>query len=108
METQEGTITWIQERVRAREYRLTLHAELERDSDQITIAEIEQALLSTLEVIEDYPNDPRGPSTLVVGFTKEGKALHVVCGRNDIMTLVVITIYLPDENLWVNFRKRKD
>ncbi|MDI6766252.1 MAG: DUF4258 domain-containing protein [Bacteroidota bacterium] len=101
-------ISWIQERVRHRQYRLTLHAELERDHDQITLAEIEDALLSKLEIIEDYPFDQRGPSTLVLGFTMKAKPIHFVCGRGDYSMLVIITVYVPDENLWINNRKRKE
>lgn len=56
--------------VKERKYRLTLHAENERDTDRITLEEIETALLSSKsEVIEDYPNDPRGSSSLILGFT---------------------------------------
>ena len=101
-------ITWIQERVRQRQYRLTLHAELERDYDQITLKEIEDALLSKAEIIEEYPHDQRGPSALVLGFTKEGKPIHFVCGQGDRTMLVIITVYVPDENLWINYRKRKE
>lgn len=55
-----------------KDYRLTLHAEFERDADQITVEEIEEALFSPeAKIIEDYPNDPRGHSCLVLGFTKQ-------------------------------------
>lgn len=47
--------------MRAGRYRVTLHAEQERDADQITIDEIEQAYSGAAsEIIEDYPVDPRG------------------------------------------------
>ncbi|WP_231967983.1 DUF4258 domain-containing protein [Thermanaeromonas toyohensis] len=30
--------------------------------------------------MEEYPEDPRGASCLVLGRTPDGKPLHVVCG----------------------------
>ena len=57
--------------INQKDYRLTLHAEFERDADQITVEEIEEALFSPeAKIIEDYPNDPRGHSCLVLDFTK--------------------------------------
>ena len=71
--------------VKERKYRLTLHAENERDTDQITLEEIETALLSSKsEVIEDYPNDPRGSSSLILGFTAQYQPIHILCGRKDL------------------------
>lgn len=89
-------------------YRLTLHAESERDADRISIIEIEEALLhNDPEMIEDYPNDPRGHSFLLLGFTAEGKPIHALCAIHENM-LVIITIYRPDPNLWVNWKVRRD
>jgi hypothetical protein len=93
--------------VRAGRYRLTLHAEEERDTEQITIQEIEEALTSlTAEIVEDYPNDPRGHSALVLGFMKSGKPLHLVCSIHE-ETAIVVTVYRPDPGLWRNWRTRK-
>ena len=92
-----------------RQYRLSSHAEFERDVDQITVREIEEALRSTnSEIIEDYPNDPRGPSCLILGFTKRNRAIHAVCGLGDPQILVVITVYRPDSQEWINARIRKE
>jgi hypothetical protein len=60
-------LNWTTDRVkeafRAGDYRLTLHSESEREADAITVDELESAFGSeTLEVIEEYPSDPRGPS----------------------------------------------
>lgn len=92
-----------------RKYRLTLHAEIERDAEMITLQEIEEALLSKeAEIIEDYPNDPRGPSCLMLGFTKENSPFHIVCGVGDQETLVIITVYRPDADEWIDWRIRKE
>lgn len=99
----------IQDLVRAKKYRLTSHAEEERDADQITKKEIEEAFLSSqLEVIEDYPDDPRGKSCLVLGFTNEGEPIHFVCGLAMEDILIIITIYRPDAEQWIDWRKRRE
>jgi hypothetical protein len=65
--------------IKAGRYRVTLHAEQERDADQILKSEIEEAFTDRESVIlEDYPEDPRGHSTLVLGFTKAIEPLHGV------------------------------
>jgi len=102
-------ILYIQNLVRAKKYRLTSHAEEERDADQITKKEIEEALLSShLEVIEDYPGDSRGRSCLVLGFTNENKPIHFVCGLAVADILIIITIYRPDAEQWIDWRKRRE
>jgi len=51
------------------------------------------------EVIENYPDDPRGPSCLLLGYGDDSRAIHLVCApREDY--LAVITAYLPDPEEW--------
>ena len=58
------------------------------------------------EIIEDYPEDPRGQSCLMLGFGDDDRPLHVVCAPKDDY-LAVITAYLPDESEWPDdFRTR--
>ena len=52
-------------------------------------------VLTNGEIIEQYPTDYPFPSCLVLGYTKTGKALHVVCGSNGV-ELWLITAYIPD------------
>lgn len=93
--------------VRAGRYRLTLHAENERDQDRILAREIEEALCSPgAEVIEDYPTDPRGPSFLLLGFTEAAMPIHAVCALTEV--LVVITLYRPDPSRWIEWRRRRE
>ena len=63
--------------------------------------------LSEGEILEDYPDDPRGHSFLMLGYTNEGRPLHAVCaldmrGRN----LLVITVYEPSPPKWIEERTR--
>lgn len=49
-------------------YEFSKHAERERELDMILTNGIEDAL-KNCEIIEDYPDDPRGASCLVLGFS---------------------------------------
>jgi hypothetical protein len=51
------------------------------------------------EVIEDYPNDVRGHSCLMLGFGVDGRRLHVVCAPKE-EYIAIITAYLPDPAEW--------
>jgi len=62
-------------------------------NDNLTIHEVEEALLFG-RVLENYPDDRRGESCLVVGYSNSGIPVHIVCGeRGD--KLVIITVYIP-------------
>jgi hypothetical protein len=96
-------------KVRQNKYRLTIHAEKEREADQITRHEIEEAILSEqCQVIEDYPTDPRGQSCLVLGFTQVDLPIHMVCGHLSEEEFIMITIYRPDPEQWTDWRIRKE
>ena len=71
----------------------------------ITTAEVRQTVESG-EVIEDYPDDPRGHSCLMLG-QGAARPLHVVCAPKEDY-LAVITAYVPSSEEWeAGFRKRK-
>ena len=94
--------------VRAREFRLTTHAETEREADTINLAEIEEAFGSSdCEILEAYPDDPPGASCLSLGFTRAGDPLHAVLGTVNEL-LVFVTIYRPEPRLWENWRIRSE
>jgi hypothetical protein len=58
------------------------------------------------EVIEDYPTDSRGHSCLLLGKSKDGRFLHVVCSpKEDYLT--IITAYIPSPSEWRNDLKRR-
>ena len=95
--------------IRAGRYEVSLHAQQERLEDDLDISEIETAIL-TGEVIEDYPDDPRGPSCLVSGQAGN-KPVHVVLGwaqtrGKEERTLRMITVYIPKAPKWSDPRTR--
>jgi hypothetical protein len=59
------------------------------------------------ELVEDYQDDPRGHSCLLLRHENGGRAIHVVCSPKK-EYLAIITAYLPDTAQWEpGFRQRK-
>jgi len=59
------------------------------------------------EVVEDYPNDPRGHSCLLIGRTRDGRIIHVVCVPKEDY-LAVVTVYSPSLLEWEpDFKTRR-
>lgn len=72
----------------------------------ITPAEVEH-IVNSGEVIEDYPQDPRSPSCLLLGAGEGGRSLHVVCSPKDDY-LTIIKAYVPDPEQWsADVRRRR-
>ena len=61
-------------------------------------ASVVQAIRSG-EIIEQYPDDYPYPSCLLLGTTKAGEALHIVCGIGE-GKVWLITAYHPDPDEW--------
>lgn len=76
---------------------------VERNISDLEILEVGQ----NAEIVEDYPDDKYSPSTLILGFTRLGRPLHlqVSCFPPD--RIRIITLYEPDPVLWGGFRRRK-
>jgi len=67
-------------------------------------------LLESVEngtIIEDYPDDKYGPSCLLLGFTKTTRPIHVQCTHATRELVKIVTLYEPDEDLWIDFRTRR-
>jgi hypothetical protein len=80
--------------------------QMSRPARMITPAEVGTAVLQG-ELIEDYPQDPRGHSCLFLGFGDADRPVHVVCSPKDDY-LAIITAYLPDPAQWSeDFRRRR-
>ena len=79
--------------------------QMSRPRRMISFQEVEEVVTQG-EVIEDYPNDPRGHSCLMLGFGEAGRPVHVVCSPKD-EYLAIITAYLPDPAQWSEDFKRR-
>ncbi|MEE4359155.1 MAG: DUF4258 domain-containing protein [Desulfococcaceae bacterium] len=78
-----------------------MHADDERLNDEFTTEDIEY-VLTYCEIIEQYPDDPRGESCLVYGKTQENVPVHIVCGKNSRNHLFIITVYIPKMPKWLD------
>jgi hypothetical protein len=87
-------------------YQFSLHAEHEREDEHILTEELEQSVVSG-EVLEDYPDDPRGHSCLILGFTRTGRAIHSVWGLLPDGRVRVITVYIPLPPRWTSPKIRR-
>jgi hypothetical protein len=63
----------------------------------ITTTEI-RSVIRNGEIIEDYENDVRGHSCLVLGKVNQ-RSVHVVCSPKDDY-LAIITAYIPSDKDW--------
>lgn len=86
-------IAAIKKRTKQEQYYFSKHADQERQNENLTVVEIEEALASG-RILEQYEDTGRGKSCLVVGFTDTGKPIYVVCSRRGDW-LVIVTVYIP-------------
>ncbi|MDD3726104.1 MAG: DUF4258 domain-containing protein [Candidatus Ratteibacteria bacterium] len=74
--------------------------------DRIISRDEIKEVIKSGEIIEDYPEDKRGHSCLIMGWTKEKRCIHVVCAPKEDY-LAVITAYIPSGEEWEGFIRRK-
>ncbi len=85
-------ISEIWHRVRANQYVYSHHAEVERRADELTFAQVEEAILNG-EILEQYSDTGRGESCLLIGFAQE-TPVYIVCGwRGE--KIAIVTVYIP-------------
>jgi Domain of unknown function (DUF4258) len=93
-----GRLAAIRERVERGAYIVSFtHTEKLRRR-RISARNVEDAIGSGT-IIEDYPDDPRGPSCLILGYSGK-RPIHVVCGRLGSNEILIITAYQPDPDEW--------
>ncbi len=74
---------------------------------EIKEKEVAEAVLNG-KIIETYPDDEPYPSCLIYGRTFENRPLHIVCAYSSESDIViVITVYQPDPDRWIDFERRK-
>ncbi len=95
----------IKKLIRKKDYLFSEHADEERTKDQLSVEEVEEAILSG-RVIEERLDDPRGESRLVAGKTDEGRMIHVVIGLRFGIP-VIVTNYTPGKKEWIGGKMRK-
>lgn len=87
--------------------RISDHADEEAQSDQLKFDEIYFSVLHG-EIIENYPDDKPYPSCLIYGQTFSSDPIHSVWAYNiQNEWAVLITVYRPDPERWIDWRERR-
>jgi hypothetical protein len=102
-----GRLAEIKAKVKAGQYEYSKHAVDQSIMRRIGDAELVEAISSSTLIIEDYPDDKYGPSSLVLGFTRNGRPLHIHCSYPSRSVLKIVTVYEPDADLWIDFKFRR-
>lgn len=88
----------------------TQHARREMDEEEfgeIHDSEIYEAISQGV-IIEEYLEDTPYPSFLIFGWTKAKRPLHIVCAFNKEESMaIIVTVYQPDPERWIEFKRRK-
>lgn len=64
----------VREKFARDQYEISFHAEIEWYFEGITVLDLEK-VISNCEILEEYPNVPRGSSLLIPGYSK-GHPIH--------------------------------
>ncbi|MEE2717829.1 MAG: DUF4258 domain-containing protein [SAR324 cluster bacterium] len=92
--------------IRETQVRITNHADEEAVDDNLTYEEIYTSVIQG-EIIEDYPTDKPYPSCLILGKNFTGEPIHSVWAYNQENSwAVLITVYRPDPDRWVDWKMR--
>ena len=100
-------IDWIAECFRQGKFNVSAHAAEEMAADSITRYMLRDAMgFDAPQIIEDYPEDRRGRSCLILGWITPEQPVHIVAAYWTEYP-VVITVYRPDPVRWENDGKTR-
>jgi Domain of unknown function (DUF4258) len=86
----------IKQRVVAQEYTISGHANEEMSNDDLTNADVEQALLSGM-IRRRFTRDPRGTRYEVVWESLNGRRVAVICRLLETGWLRIMTVYALED-----------
>ena len=95
------------EAIQLNKINITRHARQEAKNDLLTLDDI---LFSTDngEIIASYPDDKPYPSCLIYGNTSMDAPVHSVWAYDSVNHIaILITVYRPDPNRWINWKERR-
>ncbi|HNR94239.1 MAG TPA: DUF4258 domain-containing protein [Kiritimatiellia bacterium] len=89
--------------------RISEHGYDELAADGLFVRDLVEGLVDA-ELLEDYPDFPKGPCILVLERDRNRQPVHVVWGipKGRMDPAVLITAYRPEASRWSDdFRRRK-
>jgi len=106
---ESATFDRILELARQRKIIVSDHGYERAERFNILVTDVTRSL-AFAEVIEDYPQDWKGPSVLLLHADSSGRPVHAVWGiaAGTTEPAVLVTCYRPDPMRWSqDFRKRR-
>jgi hypothetical protein len=95
----------IRDSIKSGNYLISVHASKRLRARQLTIADLEHAILNGEIIERDFEAKPY-PKCIFLGEDAEkGESLHVVCSLTP--GAYIVTVYFPDEDMWSKDRVRK-
>ncbi len=103
------TLDQIRKLVSTGEVKISDHGYDELAADGLSVRDL-VAGVTDAELLEDYPEFPKGPCVLVLQRDAEGNPVHAVWGipKGETSPTVLVTAYRPDPAKWTDdFRSRR-
>ena len=103
------TFAQIQRLIAMGSVRISDHGYDELAADSIWIRDI-IAGMPNAELLEDYPDYPKGPCILALAYDSDLKPVHLVWGipKGETTPAVLVTAYRPDVAKWTeDYRRRR-
>ncbi len=103
------TLSAVVSLVARQDVKISSHGYDELAADGILVREVISGVVDA-QLVEDYPDYPKGPCVLVLQRDRKGMPIHVIWGipKDTAAPAVLVTAYRPDRKLWTpDFLRRK-
>lgn len=104
-----ATLARIKTLIARGEVKVSDHGYDELSADGILVRDLIDGVPDA-EMLEDYPDYPKGPCVLVLQSAADQSPIHAVWGipKGETTPAVLVTAYRPDAGKWTkDFRRRK-
>ncbi|MEQ8192157.1 MAG: DUF4258 domain-containing protein [Candidatus Eremiobacterota bacterium] len=95
----------MQAHVELEHIRITQHAQVETIEDNYILDDLIEAVKNG-QILEYYPEHPRGACCLLYGHTLSQRPIHIVCTTEQ-PVLIIITVYEPKLPKWITETQRR-
>ena len=97
----------LRNKIEADQFEFSKHAVDQSILRYISVQEVREAIANG-KIIENYPEDKYGPSCLVLGTTADERFLHIQCSYPSRPLVKIATLYEPDSERWIDFKRRAE